>query len=476
MKTREAGACQRSQLLALLFLTVTVLWSHIEREVFYSVDGSFNALIGKELAQRPLAQWAVLTSYGQPFFGHPHLFFWTLGVMFKIFGVGTLPALLPGVTFGTLTVILTYQLGRALYDHHLGLISGLTLALTPIFVKTVRNPMIDVSLLFFIYLSVYLAVEAHLRRSWRWTLGAGLAWGMALLSKGPPALLVFVILIPLFAYCCFSKDMRQMFDVRPSRVILQMAILFGVGAFCVEVVDLWHSHIAGFSFFKIYLTRQVMTSIRDSSELHSHRQSLYYLSHLFSRHYLPWLMVAAVGPLLAVKRRDERAIATAVLSWSAIVGAILGFSVAAKKNEWYLSVILPGLSLAFGVTVRRLMSPPVLDRFYGKACTTLAVSLLFLGAVFPSLFEYNRDREYFLAEAGKVAQQRLAGQKIAVCIPLNRWKGPALISFYLGGVSSECNGAEKFKIVRSRGAPLRAGYVDLYSGYTFSLVERQGDE
>jgi len=474
MQTRDEGAGRRSQLLALLLLTVTLLWSDIEREVLYSVDGPFNALVGKELAQRPLAQWPVLTSYGQPFFGHPHLFFWTLGLTFKIFGVGTLPALVPGVTFGTLTVMVTYLLGRVLYDHHLGLISGLTLALTPVFIKLARNPMIDVGLMLFVYLSVYLAIGACLRRRWRWAVGAGLAWGMALLCKGPPALLAFAILIPFFAYAFFSTEIQETLDVRPSRIIPQMAILFGVGAFCVAVVDLWHFHMTGSSFFRTYFSGQVMSSVLDRSELHSHRQSLYYLSRLFSRNYVPWVMVAAVGPFLAVKRRDERAIATAVFSWSAIVGTVLGFGVAAKKNEWYLSLLLPGLSLGVALTVRTLMATAVVDRFYGRVCSTLAVGLLFLGAAFPSLFEYSRDWEYFLAEAGSVARQRLDGQKIAVCIPLAPWRGPALVSFYLGAVSSACNESVRFKIVRPGGAPPSAEYVDLYSGHTFSLLERQG--
>jgi 4-amino-4-deoxy-L-arabinose transferase-like glycosyltransferase len=474
MKTLEPGAGDRSQLLALLFLAVTVLWTHIEREVFHSPDGPFNALIGKELAQRPVTQWPVLTAYGQPFYEHPHLFFWSLGLAFKIFGVGTLPALLPGVTFGTLTVILTYRLGRLLYDHRLGLIGGLALALTPVFVKAARNPMIEVTLMFFVYLSAYLAIGGNLRRDWRWTVAAGLAWGMALLAKGPPALLVFGLLIPFFAYCRSSTEMRKTVDLRPSRIALQLAIVLGVGVFCVGVVDLWHFQATGFSFFERYLTGQVMSSIQDASEQHSHRSSSYYLSILFSRKYLPWLMVAAFGSLLAVKRRDERAIATAVLSWSAIIGTVLGFGVAAKKNEWYLGILLPGLSLAVGVTVRSLISTAGLDRFFVKVCTIPAVILLFLCAVFPSLFEYNREREYFLAEAGAVARERLVGQKVAVCIPLNRWTGPALISFYLGGEFSECNGPARFKISRSRGAPLSGGYVDIYSGHTFSLLERQG--
>ena len=63
---------------------------------------------------------------------------------------------------------------------------------------------------------------------------------------------------------------------------------------------------------------------------------------------------------------------------------------------------------------------------------------------------------------------------LAVCIPLAPWRGPALVSFYLGAVSSACNESVRFKIVRPGGAPPSAEYVDLYSGHTFSLLERQG--
>jgi len=299
---------------------------------------------------------------------------------------------------------------------------------------------------------------------------------MALLTKGPPALLVFGLLIPFFAYCLGSVDLRSKIEARPFDIALQLTIVLGVGVLCVGLVDLWHFQTTGSSFVERYVTGQVLSSIQDTSEQHSHRPSTFYLSILLSRKYLPWLIGAAVGPWLAVRRKDERAIATAVFSGSAIVGTVLGFGLAAKKNEWYLGLLLPGLSLAFGLTVRSLISTAILDRFFVKACAIPAVILLFLGAAFPSLFEYSRDREYFLAEAGAAARGRLVGQKVAVCVPFNRWTGPAMIAFYLGGEFSSCDGSARFKISRSRDTLLSTGYADIYSGHTFSLLERRGGE
>src|SRR6476620_12339663 len=109
----RASRSEIRDILLALFLSTVAIWLQIENEVLYSVDGPTYALIGKELSQRPFSQWAILTWGGQPFYEHPHLLMWAIGLAIKFFGISTLSALLPTLITSTLTILLTYALGRS---------------------------------------------------------------------------------------------------------------------------------------------------------------------------------------------------------------------------------------------------------------------------------------------------------------------------------------------------------------------------
>ena len=104
----------------MMFLAAVILWNQIVNEVFYSVDDVVYALVAKELTQKPLVEWVVLTWFRTPFYEHPHLTPWMLGVSMAMFGVGTTAAIMPIALLSTLTVLLTYFLGRSLIDHDTG--------------------------------------------------------------------------------------------------------------------------------------------------------------------------------------------------------------------------------------------------------------------------------------------------------------------------------------------------------------------
>src|SRR4029453_13850827 len=107
-----------------------------------------------------------------------------LGVWMAMFGVSTTTAIIPIVLLSTLTVLLTYRLGRTLIDHRYGLLTATTLALTPQFVKGGRNPMLEPALMFFIMLTIYCSIRATGSTEYSYTVLTGLSLGLAFLAKG----------------------------------------------------------------------------------------------------------------------------------------------------------------------------------------------------------------------------------------------------------------------------------------------------
>jgi len=472
MLRRRSLQSEWVQFFSLLFLGIIVIWLLIELEVLYAVDAPVYASIGKELALKPFSEWAVLSWNSNLFFEHPHLQFWLLGLSIKLFGAKTLPALLPSLVLGTLTLPLVYLIGRLLLNHQLGLLAGFALLFTPRFVRMARNPMIEASLTFFVFLSLYLALlalrETQKRRRMAWGALSGVAFALAFLAKGPPALLVLAILTTFVV--CLKGSYRTLTQLLLFQVGIALALVLGV--------DFWHFQISGQSFFKTYLTQQVLASAQGIQGRGSFPFSFYL--HDLLRGFIPWYPFALASIPIGFYRfykKDQTFLPLLVFGIASFWGCILGFSLVAKKSPWYLDLATPGNSLLAGLTLYLIFRGHLnkyFERYFSRFCITLGVGTLFFCSLFPSLFQYNRDGELFIAEASRVVQQRLEGREISDCIYLNSWNGPSLVKYYLGAKLVACQAQAGLKFVRSRDALLECGYTDLYSAHTFSLIEHPG--
>jgi 4-amino-4-deoxy-L-arabinose transferase-like glycosyltransferase len=208
--------------------------------VLYSVDGVVYALVGKELTRKPLAQWVMMTWNGAPFYEHPHLTPWLLGASMKLLGASTLAAILPIVLMALATVLLAYLLGRDLLDHRLGLLAGTVITLTPEFVRGGRNPMLEPALMFFIMLAVYFhVVVTRPGRFLRNTILSGVSLGLALLAKGPPAVLALVVIIAFQSAAHAWPDTFKGFMLPRGRLLTHLLAIVLIATAIVTLMDLW---------------------------------------------------------------------------------------------------------------------------------------------------------------------------------------------------------------------------------------------
>ncbi len=82
-------------------------------------------------AARQLDFWQYVTSYPIGDF-HPPGYFAILWIWSHVFGFGEIALRMPSVIFGSLTVFLTYLLGKDLFNRRVGLLSSLFLAIGPL--------------------------------------------------------------------------------------------------------------------------------------------------------------------------------------------------------------------------------------------------------------------------------------------------------------------------------------------------------
>lgn len=135
----------------------------------------------------------------QPFWEKPPLFIWLQALSMKLFGVNEFAARLPDAICGIVTLNLIYSIGRKMYDHRFGLLWVLAYVGSFLPFLYFKSGIIDPWFNLFIFLSVYNLIQWFndnvpdkiSRRS----IYAGIFGGLAVLTKGPVALLIIGITI-----------------------------------------------------------------------------------------------------------------------------------------------------------------------------------------------------------------------------------------------------------------------------------------
>ncbi|HMH31405.1 MAG TPA: glycosyltransferase family 39 protein [Puia sp.] len=171
----------------------------------------------------------------QPFWEKPPLFFWLQVLSMKLWGVNEFSSRFPNAICGICTLLVLYRFGKKLFDDQFGLIWALVYAgsLLPHFYF--KSGIIDPWFNLFIFLAVYqfaLYSNAEGLRLRKHILLAGLFTGLAVMTKGPVAILVLGLTYGVYM---IATRFRQF--IRPSDFLLFLLIAAGVGG--IWFLALW---------------------------------------------------------------------------------------------------------------------------------------------------------------------------------------------------------------------------------------------
>jgi len=141
---------------------------------------------------------------GQSYVKKPPLLFWMMAASFKAFGESEFSARLPSVVMGVGTLLLIYAIAAADFGRLAGLIAGtIPLGFYFFVARGGRECATDAPLIFFSTLALFALDRARSHRGW--LPAAGVACGLALLSKGAAGLIpLSVAVIALLAIPAFS--------------------------------------------------------------------------------------------------------------------------------------------------------------------------------------------------------------------------------------------------------------------------------
>src|SRR5262249_41181504 len=168
----------------------------------FEPDESRYAQIPLEMLQRH--DWVVPTLQGEPYLDKPPMFYWLVMLAYRAVGVSDWSARLVPAIAVHLALLVTYFFGRRSVGDRAALFGTLALALAPGFLGMARLLVLDGVLTFLVALSLFTAFEAVRgeRLSWGWWLLSAVVCGLAVLTKGPVAVLLLVP--PIVAYPLLS--------------------------------------------------------------------------------------------------------------------------------------------------------------------------------------------------------------------------------------------------------------------------------
>ena len=178
-----------------------------------------------------------------PFWEKPPLFIWMQVLSMKLFGINEFAARFPNALGGIITLLVLFNAGRKLYDEKMGMLWALLYMGSLLPFMYFRSGIIDPWFNLFIFLGFYYFFLGYIeyrnnRKGNSLFLVAGLFLGLAVMTKGPVAI---IISGGAFGIFLFLKKFR-IISLQGILLLIIGTALTGGGWFLVEILR-GHSHV-----------------------------------------------------------------------------------------------------------------------------------------------------------------------------------------------------------------------------------------
>ena len=324
---------------SLLFILGTGRWD------LWNPDEPRYAQVAQEMVAR--GDWILMHVNGGTYVDKPPLFFWLIALSSYLWqGFTSFSARFPSAFLSTLTVLLTFFLGKKLYGSRTGFLSALILATSFEFAYLSTRANIDATLTFFTTASIFLFLQWHQHRRAEGSedkdkghlsiYGFYIGMGLATLVKGPVG-----FLLPLLVSLVYLLLLRDWKAMKRMRLLTGMMLL-------VVIVLCWYLPAVlkgGQDFLDQTLFHQTIERFAKGT---SHiRPPYYYLSN-FPVDFLPWFLFLPGAIVYGLSKRREGISKDFLflLVWFVVI--FLFFSFSKGKRALYLLPLYPAASVMVG--------------------------------------------------------------------------------------------------------------------------------
>jgi asparagine N-glycosylation enzyme membrane subunit Stt3 len=277
----------------------------------------------------------------------PPLFFWLVAFSSYLWqGFSSFSVRFPSAFFGTLTVLLTFFIGKKLYSSRTGFLSGLILATSGLFAYLSTRGNIDTTLTFFTTASILCFLQWYQSnpegenspKRMRGLSFYGYYIGMALatLTKGPVG-----FILPLLVTLIYLIIQRDWKAIKRLRLLPGMLLM-------IAIVLSWYVPAAwkgGEHYFnETLLTQTVTRYVKGWSKV----RPIYYYLYNFPADFLPWafFLPAALVYGFSKEAFEKRKEFLFLLVWFVVI--FLFFSLSKGKRGLYLLPLYPATALMIG--------------------------------------------------------------------------------------------------------------------------------
>jgi 4-amino-4-deoxy-L-arabinose transferase-like glycosyltransferase len=371
-----------------------VLLPGIGATKLWDYDEALWAGTAAEMGRRD--NWCVPFFNGELSTQKPPFMYWMMLAGTSTFGESDFAYRIGSALFGIAACVVTYRIGRILFDREVGLVAGAALASATMFAVVSRGATPDSELAFFCVFALNCFLEGlpgdtqaatpNLvgRISWRYAVPMYAAMGLAVLTKGPIGVLLPTLAIGLFLVLhetpadggaadgvgaflkrALRRIPRAFWQLRPALAIVTVAAVVGPWFWVVQQQT---DGAFGAGFLGTHNLRRFLQPFE------KHRGSLLYYLPALLIGFFPWSMFAipTVRETLIRIRQGGRPATGALLLATWITTWIGFFTLAQTKLPNYIVPTFPAVAIltaAFLVRWARTDEPA--SRFWMRAALML---------------------------------------------------------------------------------------------------------
>jgi 4-amino-4-deoxy-L-arabinose transferase-like glycosyltransferase len=375
---------------ALLFV---VLFFRLGAPTFWDPDEAHYAETSREMFAT--GDWWAPYYNAEPFFDKPVLFHQLQGAAMRVFGPTEFAARLVPALAALALVGITVWFGARVVSPDVGLAAGVLLAASPGVFGLARFAILDTLFTAFLFGGAAAVAVAALRDRprWQWVGYAGIA--LAVLTKGPVALILCGLTLGLVVIV--SVDLRRRLLGLRWMTGLGLVIVASAPWFIYMYLRFRHAFVDGYFFDE---------NVRlFGAKRYANQPGLFFYVQILVTGLLPWTGVL-VGRLVDDVRqaaRKERLDSVEVLLWAWLSVVIGFFSLSAFKLDHY---VFPAAPAACLLCARALSSLDAAPRAAEHAWSR--IGLLLVGPVLAAIG----------VGAGYFVVMRLALPRSAILVPL----------------------------------------------------------
>ncbi|HSB72533.1 MAG TPA: glycosyltransferase family 39 protein [Candidatus Methylomirabilis sp.] len=333
-------------LLALLLLSGTLFFFRLGTPGLFDADEPAYAQAAREMLET--GDWITPHFNGRPRFDKPILFYWLLTLGYRVFGVTELAARFWSALAAVSLVVLLAGAGARWFGPRAGWVTGLAITLNLLTALLARAAVTDMLLTLFVAAAILAGVQGIQEdpaRGRRWVRAAWTVLGLAVLVKGPVALLISGMAL-----------MGSLVVFRELRTGLRRLLAWEALALFALIAFPWYGlalAMNGRAFIEGFVIKHHVT--RFAGVVSGHPGPLWFYLPVALVGFFPWsaLLPRALWRAGTVGRaREARDPAERLLvvcaCWA--LGVFLFFSLAGTKLPSYLFPAFPAMALLAGAS------------------------------------------------------------------------------------------------------------------------------